>query len=214
MTGNDNHFITHFRVTENGRPSTPNLNLIESVEAKIEAAQAVLKQDRRRGLAILNDLFRAGTPPDPPLDGRYAGSLVVLNIAPGLTQLVELVVNAWLPWRGKTFNVAGASGDNTFTRDSLALAHIYWPFYHGYVGDSPQTYRAFAFRTTMAPGLADPDRQVLKIDYDLPGNPRLSIRRILDELVQVEDGLYLGKAHLKWWWGAWQLVAYFSLCRG
>ncbi|MBE7551001.1 MAG: hypothetical protein HS126_08000 [Anaerolineales bacterium] len=95
-------------VTRNGRLSTPNLNLIESAEAKIETAQAVLKQDHR-------------------------------------------------------------------------------------------------------PGLADPDRQVLKIDYDLLGNPRLSIRRILDELVQVENDFYLGKAHLKWWWGTWQLVAYFSL---
>jgi hypothetical protein len=52
---------------------------------------------------------------------------------------------------------------------------------------------------------------VLKIDYDLPENPALSIRRILDELVQVADGVYLGKAHVKWWWGAWQPVAYFSL---
>lgn len=202
------------RVTENGRPPTSNLNLIESVEAKIEAVQAGLKQDRRPGLAMLNDLFRAGTPPDPPLDGRYTGRLVALDIAPGLTQLVEMVVSAWLPWQGKTFNAAGASGHNIFTRDSLALAHLYWPFYRGYLSDGPQTYRAFAFRTTIAPGLADPDRRVFKIDYDLSGNPRLSIRRILDELVQVGDGYYLGKVHLKWWWGKWQLVAYFSLRRG
>jgi hypothetical protein len=54
---------------------------------------------------------------------------------------------------------------------------------------------------------------VLKIDYDLPQNPAFSIRRVLDELVQVADGVYLGKAHVKWWWGAWQPVAYFSLLR-
>jgi hypothetical protein len=54
---------------------------------------------------------------------------------------------------------------------------------------------------------------VLKIDYDRPGNPRLSIRRVLDELVQLDGGLYLGKAHLKWWWGRWQMVAYFTLAR-
>jgi hypothetical protein len=201
-------------VTGNGHLSTPNLNLVESAETKIETAQAVLKQDRQRSLAMLNGLFRAGTPPNPPLDGRYTGKLVALDIAPGLTQMIQMIVNAWLPWQGKTFNAAQASGDNIFTRDSLALAHVYWPLYHGYMDDGPRTYRAFAFRTTIAPGLADPDRHVLKIDYDLPGNPCLSIRCILDELVQVEDGFYLGKAHLKWWWGAWQLVAYFSLCRG
>jgi hypothetical protein len=93
------------------------------------------------------------------------------------------------------------------------LAHLYWPFYRGYIHDGPTSYRAFAFRTYVAPGRADPDRNVLKIDYDRPGNPRLSIRRVLDELVQLDGGLYLGKAHLKWWWGRWQMVAYFTLAR-
>jgi hypothetical protein len=34
---------------------------------------------------------------------------------------------------------------------------------------------------------------------------------VLDELVQLDNRLYLGKAHLKWWWGGWQVVAYFML---
>jgi hypothetical protein len=145
------------------------------------------------------------------LNGRYAGELVMLDIAPGLTQLVSAIVSAWLPWKGKTFDASPSKGANIFTRDSRLLAHVYWPLYRGYVDDGPETYRAFAFRTYLAPGLADPDRQVLKIDYDLPENPALSIRRVLDELVQVADGVYLGRAHVKWWWGAWQPVAYFSL---
>jgi hypothetical protein len=52
---------------------------------------------------------------------------------------------------------------------------------------------------------------VLKIDYDRPSNPGWTIRPILDELVQVADGYYLGNVHFKWWWGRWQLIAYFSL---
>ena len=177
----------------------------------IRAAQALLKQDRRRALAILNDVFRAGAPPHPPLAGRYAGELVALDIAPGLTQFAEWVARRWMPWQGKTFDADRATGDNVFARDSLVAAHVVWPLYRGYIHDGPRTYRAFAFCTTIAPGRVDPDRQVLKIDYDLPANPRSSIRRVLDELVQVYDGLYLGKAHLKWWWGAWQVVAYFTL---
>jgi hypothetical protein len=51
------------------------------------------------------------------------------------------------------------------------------------------------------------------LDYNLEGNPRLSVRRVLDELVQVDTAYYLGKAHLKWWWGGRQLVAYFSLAK-
>jgi hypothetical protein len=58
--------------------------------------------------------------------------------------------------------------------------------------------RGFTFRTYAAPGLADPDRTVLKIDYDLAGNPSLTIQRVLDELVQISENLYLGKAHVHW----------------
>ena len=177
----------------------------------LRAAQALAKRNRAEGWAALNRTFRAGSPPAPALNGRYAGELVMLDLAPGPTQLVNVIVSAWLPWKGKTFDAARASGDNVFTRDSWFLAHVYWPLYRGYVGDGPATYRAFTFRTYVAAGLADPDRHVLKIDYDLPENPAFSIRRVLDELVQVADGIYLGKAHLKWWWGRWQLVAYFSL---
>ena len=182
-------------------------------EGGIRAAQALAKRDRIRAWAALNDLFRAGTSPNPTLNGRYAGELVMLDIAPVLTQVVNAIASAWLPWKGKTFDAAQSRGDNIFTRDSLLLAHVYWPLYRGYADDGPETYRAFAFRTCLAPGLADPDCQVLKIDYDLPENPALSIRRVLDELVQLADGVYLGKAHVKWWWGAWQPVAYFSLSR-
>jgi hypothetical protein len=202
---------TIIRFDRDERISNLSRGSVEAMQAKIDTAQTLLKQDRRRGLAMLNNLFRAGTPPDPPLHGRYAGALVALDIVPGLTQLTRMIVSAWLPWQGKTFDAAQAQGDNIFTRDSLALAHLYWPLYRGYVDDSPQTYRAFAFRTYIAPGLVDPDRQVLKIDYDLPANPRLSLRRVLDELVQIAPGFYLGKAHVHWWWGQWQLVAYFSL---
>jgi hypothetical protein len=128
-----------------------------------------------------------------------------------LTQLSEFITAAWLPWQGKRFDAAQSCGDNIFSRDSLLLTRLYWPLYRGVVDDGPNTYRAFAFQTYVASGLTDPDRQVLKIDYDIPANPRLSVRRILDELVQVADDFYLGKANLKWWWGRWQVVAYFSL---
>jgi len=180
---------------------------------KIPAARRLLKENRGQALAALNDVFRLGWPPQPALDGRYRGELVALDIAPGLTQLSEIITAAWLPWQGKRFDAAQSCGDNIFTRDSLLLARLYWPLYRGYVDDGPKTYRAFAFQTYVAPGLTDPDRQVLKIDYDIPANPGLSIRQILDELVQVADDFYLGKAHLKWWWGRWQLFAYFSLQR-
>ncbi len=161
--------------------------------------------------SALEDLFRAGSPPARPLDGRYSGQLLGLRIAPGFTHIGNLIAAAWMPWKGKWFDASHARGDNIFSRDSLAAARVMWPFYRGYMDDGPDTYRAFEFRTSIAPGMTDPDRQVLKIDYNLPGNPALSVRRVIDELVAVPGGLYLGKANLKWLWGRWQLVAFFTL---
>jgi hypothetical protein len=181
------------------------------IDQRLDHARQLLRHRRRAGLAELDALFRAGAPPQTPLDGRYAGELVAIDVAPGLTWLAEKIAAGWMPWRGKRFDAAQACGDNIFTRDSLGLAHVFWPRYCGYADDRPGTYRAFAFRTYIAPGRNDPDRQVFKIDYDREANPRLSVRRVLDELVQIGDRLYLGKAHLTWWWGRSQLVAYFTL---
>lgn len=179
----------------------------------ISAAQTIFQRDRKRGFAALNEIFRAGSPPNPPLEGDYKGQLVALDVAPGLNQFIEMITSRWMPWKGKSFYATQARGINIFTRDSLMLAHIFWPLYRGYRDESAERYRAFTFRTHLAPGLTDPDRQVLKLDYNIKGNPSLSIRRVLDEVVQVDSALYLGKAHLHWWWGKWQLVAYFSLSK-
>ena len=50
----------------------------------------------------------------------------------------------------------------------------------------------------------------------LKDNPALTVRRVLDELVRINDNLYLGTAHVRWWWrpaDGWQTVAYFKLTR-
>ena len=176
-------------------------------------AKAQLKHHRAQGLEALNKLFRRGMPPEPPLDGRYRGELVALDLAPGLTELFQSITAAWMPWLGKTFSASHQKGDNIFTQDSYLLARLFNPFYRSFTTDQPGTYRGFAFHTYMAPGLMDSDRTILKIDYDLKDNPALTVRRILDELVQIDEDLYLGKAHVRWWWGGWQTVAYFTLTR-
>ena len=189
---------------------------VSAPASELRAAQALFRADRAQGLATLNTLFRRGTPPAPALDGPYQGELIALDLAPGLTQFFQWLTDRWMPWRGKTFRPSQQRGDNIFTKDSYVLARLFNPFYRGFVGDGPKTYRGFAFRTYLAPGLVDADRTVLKIDYDLEENPSLTVRRVLDELVQLDDNLYLGKAHVRWWWrpaSDWQTVAYFSLSR-
>ena len=182
----------------------------------VQAAQRLATKDRTQGWAALNLLFRKGAVPDPALDGRYAGKLLAIDIAPGLTQFFQSLLTSWMPWLGKSFNAAENSGENIFTENSYPLARIFNPFYSGFTPEGSDTYRGFAFRTYAAPGVFDADRLVLKIDYDLESNPRLTVRRVLDELVQLDDNVYLGKAHVRWWWRRakeWQTVAYFSLSR-
>lgn len=177
--------------------------------AELQAAQTLVEHHRAQGWAALNKLFREGTVPAP--DGRHAGELITIDIAPGLTPLFETLFNVWMPWLGKTFDPARQSGDNIFTKASYPLARYFNPFYRGFVPDRPYSYRGFGFRTYVAPGLFDADLSVLKIDYNLRENPPLTVRRVLDELVQISDDLFLGKAHVRWWWGTWQTVAFFAL---
>jgi hypothetical protein len=189
-------------------------NLMEKPETLLRAASDLVRANHAQGFAALNDLFRTGTVPDPALHGRYAGELVALDLAPGLTPFFQWLTHTWMPWLGKTFDAATQQGDNVFTKDSYFLARLFNPLYHNFINDTAKTYRGFAFRTYIAPGLFDTDRTVLKIDYNLKENPALTVRRVLDELVQLDDGLYLGKAHVRWWWqpaSRWQTVAFFTL---
>lgn len=50
------------------------------------------------------------------------------------------------------------------------------------------------FKTYTGKSISDPQIDVLKIDYNIPENP-FYLRFILDELVEIEEGMYLGKLH-------------------
>jgi hypothetical protein len=92
-------------------------------------------------------------------------------------------------WIGKTFDAKRGAGTNLFSTP----------------GGVEQRY---PFKTLVGPGLADPI-PVMKIDYDITGNPPW-LRGILDEIVQVGPGHYLGRIHLRL--GPMHLsVGYFEL---
>ena len=187
-----------------------------TVYGTLQAARELLKTHRTEGLAALNVLFRSGMLPAPAPNGRYQGKFLALDLAPGVTQLSEWLANLWMPWLGKTFDASRQTGDNILSKDSYLLARFLNPRYKGFMTDGATSYRAFGFYTYTGPGVADPDRIVYKIDYNLKENPALTVRRVLDEIVQLADGVYLGKAHVHWWWqraGSWQTIAYFTLNR-
>lgn len=179
---------------------------------RLQTAQAHLKHDRSRALAEMNTVFRGGSVPSSPLDGRTNGQMIAVDMGPGLTPMVEGLLTNHMPWCGKTFNAAAATGDNLLYTSFLPVARLFFPLYRGYRPEGDGRMTGLSFRTSIAPGLRDPDRQVLKIDYDHPSNPFL-MRRILDELVQVDDNYFLGKAYFKLSASTYHLVFYFALQR-
>jgi hypothetical protein len=142
-----------------------------------------------------------------PLAGRYTGVLVATTFGPRRDRLAAAITDRYMPWRGKVFSPETQSGGNLFTRRSKRLIRPYDRAVHDY---APGLVYAYPFRTYTAPGLKDEDRTVLKIDYDIPANRFGPIRRVLDELVEVAPGYYLGKAHLRLL-GRWHTVAFFTL---
>lgn len=185
---------------------------LEAARTYVNAAQKRCEADRAAGIAALEDIFCSGGPPAPALNGRYWGELVTITLARGLTRPVESLVARYRPWQGKVFDAAGQRGENVIHPGAIPPARLLWPFYRGYRREGAEA-RAFTFRTTVGPALRDPELLVLKLDYDVPANPRLavSIRRVLDEVVQVADGYYLGKAYVHWYGGGWSLAGYFTL---
>jgi hypothetical protein len=157
--------------------------------------------------ADLNQIFRAGAPPRE-LDGRYDGILVMTTQGP-LDGVARRLASAWMPWLGKRFDQRAATGDNLLVPAAAGAARFFWPRY-AFRPVGVGVLSAFDFRTYTAPGLADPDRPVLKIDYDLDLNPGFLIRNILDELMEVGRQTYLGKVHMRRG-GSWKMMGYFAL---
>ena len=139
----------------------------------------------------LNTLFRSGSVPHG-LTGPTEGMLVTTVTNPLLDPVVRLITNLWMPWQGKRFDDGGESGTNKFAGSAAIPARLLWPFYKTIDAESGRL--AFDFAAYPDAGQLDPDVRVLVIDYSaVAGNPRLIIRRIRDELVEIEPSVYLGK---------------------
>jgi hypothetical protein len=148
--------------------------------------------NRAHVLRRLDQLFRGGVAPDPAPDGFLPGRLLGTSIWGPFDGLVARISSVYMPWRGKTLSASSWTGVNQFATNGRIPLKVVFPRYTP-EHEGPDGIQAFPFRTRVAPGALDPDLQVFKIDYDFEANPDFIIRRILDELVQIESGLYLGK---------------------
>ena len=184
----------------------------KAVKDQLRFAQARLLGDRSATLSLFDHLFGIGGLPSPPLDGRYTGLYLDLALAPGLTELGNVARRLWMPWKGKYIDAAGQCGVNIFDASLLPLVRLAWPGYSGIRREGQGTFRAFDFQTTISRSIADPESEVLQIDYNLAENPAFLVRDVRDELVQLVDGLYFGKSYLLPG-GIRFLAAYFALER-
>jgi hypothetical protein len=174
-------------------------------------ALADLPHERSNALAALEKCFRdAGTPRG--LDGPMRGRVLSTTIGFGLDAIIAGLAHLWMPWKGKSFDPEAKEGRNTFTTGFRTVQRVLWP---GDDLDWPLgagRYATFPFTTRDAPSIFTPGgADVLKIDYEHPQSPWL-IRDILDELVQIDDDLYLGQALLRAR-GRLHRVAWFELRR-
>jgi hypothetical protein len=165
--------------------------------------------NRSQVLSELDRMFRAGTVLEPLPEGFLRGRLVATSTWGPLDTFFRWLAALYMPWEGKSFDPHASTGSNRFSTSVTLPMRLLWPSYapleHTATGLS-----AFEFRTRIAPGMLDPGVEVLKIDYDFDANPRFIIRRILDELVQVGNGVYLGKVLFRAG-GRYHPIGFFSL---
>ena len=186
-------------LTEKTRPRS-----LEEIEQSLKPGEM-----RKRSIAELDDLFRSGKAPEPAPDGFLPGRLVTMSLTRPTDAFVRGVSSLYMPWLGKSFDRGASKGRNILLKNAKTPAKALWPSYTP-IAENEETIEVFEFNTRIAPGAIDPDVDVLKIDYDFDANPNFMIRRILDELVQIDEGQYLGKILYRWG-QSFRPIGFFSL---
>lgn len=168
----------------------------DGAEARREAwAQIRLAGVRARtrpaeALRTLELMFRRGKPPE--LDGETRGIWLTPAMPQPAQALVRAATAAWMPWLGKRFHPAEQRGENLVVAEARLPIKLLWPSHRpALVGGG--RLAVFGFDTRTAAAEDDARLPVLKIDYDRADNPSLLVRNILDELVEVVPGAYLGR---------------------
>ena len=166
------------------------------------------KDDTESADADLNELFRLGTAPTD-LNGPTEGILVMTTTNPKFDAVVRAITALWMPWQGKRFDNQAATGDNRLTKSTGLVGKLLWPLYS--MRDHIDGKLAFDFKTYVEAGKEDPDIDVMVIDYaDIEKNPKLIIRSVRDELVELVPGVFLGKILFKTDSG-FSKIGYFAL---
>jgi hypothetical protein len=148
--------------------------------------------DREGASARLAELFGCGQP-SSGIDGPTEGIFVTPLIQPQLDGVIRTVTKAWMPWNGKSFYADEQRGDNRLIGSIRVIGRLLWPLYSTSPGAKGER-NAFDFETRVERGEAEPAVDVLVIDYaPVDRNPRLVIKSIRDELVEIVPNTHLGR---------------------
>ncbi len=180
-------------------------NELDAIEERLDARRA-----REWGLARLGELFKSGELPDPHPDGFLLGHPLAFCPSGAIDMWGRRLAELHMPWLGKRFGASTNEGVNVLTPLAGRVLRVVMPGFEP-ERELADRIEAFPFRTEAGPGALDGQTRVLKIDYNWPRNSVSFVRRILDEIVQLDTGLYLGKALMRGRNNAWRELAYFSL---
>ena len=147
--------------------------------------------DREGAEKELDELFALGNLPQG-LDGATEGILVAPLIQPVVDRVARAITSVWMPWQGKSRRRRQARRQPPERRDPLdreaPVAAL-----RDQAGPRRRAPRV-RLRDPVEPGMLNPDTDVLVIDYaPVDSNPRLIIKSIRDELVEIVPGANLGK---------------------
>jgi hypothetical protein len=181
------------------------------IQDQLSEIRASLEPKLMRGqaLAALDDLFRSGAAPDPQPEGFLRGELITMSVSRPSDAAVRVISSLYMPWLGKSFDPSTRSGFNVLRPSAKGPMKVLWRNYTP-ERELADRLEVFPFRTRIEAGAVDPALQVLKIDYDSEENPDFLIRKILDELVQIDERLYLGKILFRTK-RKWHPIGFFSL---
>lgn len=152
---------------------------------------------KNRSLAELDELFNLATTPTisevkGPYDGRVlTGPMFPLGMADGLN-MVNL--SWWIPWAGKAFTPVTKTTGKGKNRMRVG----------------PFKALSMPFESKILPPLYGKD-DCYVLDYDIPQNP-IWLRLIRDDMKKLREGLFLGRANVKWK-GDFIFALYFALSK-
>jgi hypothetical protein len=151
----------------------------------------------RMQAATFKDSFARGQVPNPQLNGFYKGTSHILFGMP-------------LPWLGKRFSVSPEGGLNVFSAAGGRVLHVFTPRYKHFTTQRDGTVLAYSFTSSVGASVRDAQKQVLRLDYNVPENPGLA-RIFYNELVEIDPGRFLGQEFVQALPGWFLRLGFFEL---